>query len=79
MEPIKTISKSKLKAHMLAIFRAIEESGETLIVTDHNRPVLKIEPIRSTKSADELFGAFRPAARFYGDLAEPTLEEWEDV
>ena len=41
-----SISKSKLKAKMLAIFRELEASGEELIVTDRDRPVLKIVPIK---------------------------------
>ena len=43
------ISKSKLKANMLRIFREIEETGEEWIVTDHNRPVLRIQPIAQKK------------------------------
>lgn len=79
MESLRIISKSKLKTHMLAIFREIEESGETLIVTDHNRPVLKIEPIRRKKTVDDLFGILRHEAKFWGDLTEPTIDEWEDA
>ena len=45
-----SISKSKLKANMLRIFREIEESGEEWIVTDHNRPVLRIQPIAQKKT-----------------------------
>lgn len=37
-----TISKSKLIADMLQIFRQIEQSGEEVIVTDNDRPVLRI-------------------------------------
>ena len=33
-----TISKTKLKANMLRVFREIEASGEELIVTDRNQP-----------------------------------------
>ena len=47
-----SISKSKLKANMLRIFREIEESGEELIVTDHNRPVLRIQPIDRKKTVE---------------------------
>ena len=36
------ISKNKLKARMLEIFRELEASGEELIVTDRGKPVLKI-------------------------------------
>ncbi len=40
-----SISKSKLKANILRIFREIEETGEEWIVTNHNRPALRIQPI----------------------------------
>ena len=40
------ISKSRLKANMFEIFRQVEETGEEVIVTDHNRPVLRIQPIQ---------------------------------
>ena len=43
---MQTISKSKLKAHMLRVLREIEENGEELIVTDRNRPALRIQPIK---------------------------------
>ena len=35
---MQTISKSRLKAHMLRIFREIEESGEDIIVTGSKSP-----------------------------------------
>lgn len=37
-----TVSKGVLKAKMLAYFRQVEETGETLVVTDHRKPVLRI-------------------------------------
>ena len=36
------ISKSQFKPRSLEYFRLIEESGETLIITDRGRPVLKV-------------------------------------
>jgi len=74
-----TISKSKLKANMLQIFREIEASGETIIVTDHNKPVLKIVPIQEKRPVDEVFCSWRGKAVIYEDLDLPTLEEWEDL
>ena len=50
-----TISKSELKAQMLQIFRQIEESGEELIVTDRNQPVLRIQPIKQKRTVEEVF------------------------
>ena len=46
---IEPISKSKLKAKMLEIFRQLEASDKELIVTDHGKPVLKIVPIKQKR------------------------------
>jgi len=74
-----TISKTKLKANMLQIFRELEASGEELIVTDHNRPVLKIVPIQEKQSIDELFANFRGKIQILEDLDLPTIGEWSNV
>lgn len=71
------ISKSKLKANMLQIFREIEESGEEVIVTSHNRPTLIIRPIVEKRSMDEVFAPWRGKAVVYEDLDTPTIDEWE--
>ncbi len=74
-----TISKSKLKARMLEIFRQIEESGDELIVTDHDKPVLKIIPIKKKATVEEVFGPYQGKAIFYEDPDTPTLSEWSDA
>ena len=75
---MKTISKSALKARMLEYFRRVEETGEELIVTDHNRPVLRIAPIRRRTPASEMFSDVRGRAVYHGDVLEPTTEEWPE-
>lgn len=77
---MKTISKSKLKAEMLACFRELEAEGGELIVTDHGRPVLKVTPIqRHAPSASEVFEAHRGSVRYHADILEPTTDEWTDL
>ena len=71
-----SISKSKLKANMLRIFRDIEESGEELIVTDHNRAVLRIQPIDRKKTVEEVFGAIQGGVVYREDIDTPTTDEW---
>lgn len=71
-----TISKSKLKSTMLRVFREIEQSGEDLIVTDHNRPVLRIHPINKMQTVDEIFMEFRGKVKYLEDINTPTEEEW---
>ena len=72
-----TISKSKLKAHMLEIFRKIEQTGVELIVTDHNNPVLKIIPYKEKYSTNELFRDFQGKVVYNEDITSTTTDEWE--
>lgn len=74
-----TISKSKLKARMLQVFREIEKSGQTLIVTDRGRPVLKIQAITKKRSVEELFGPLQGQVVYDEDINEPTLDEWSEA
>ena len=61
---------------MFEIFRQIEASGEELIVTDRGKPVLKIVPIKSKQTAEELFGAALGRVRYHEDINTPTIAEW---
>jgi prevent-host-death family protein len=76
---METVSKSALKARMLEFFRRIEQTGEELVVTDHNRPVLRVTPIRPRRSAAEVFGDVRGRVVYHGDILEPTTAEWPDA
>ncbi|HQY93907.1 prevent-host-death protein [Caldilinea sp.] len=76
---MRTISKSKLKTHMLQVFRQIEQSGEEVIVTDNNRPVLRIQPIARKASVDEIFAPYRGKMVIHEDLDLPTTAEWNEI
>ena len=65
---------------MLQIFRELEASGGELIVTDRDKPVLRIMPIQEKKSVDEAFAQFRSGVFYDKDaLDEPTIDEWDDI
>ena len=74
-----TISKSALKAKMLEYFRRVEETGEELIVTAHNRPVIRIAAIRARTPAAEMFADVRGKVVYHGDVLAPTAEEWPET
>ncbi|MDE2846633.1 MAG: prevent-host-death protein [Gemmatimonadota bacterium] len=74
-----TISKSKLKANMLQIFREIEESGEELIVTHNRRPVLRIRPIGTKQPVDRVFEKLRGKVVYHEDINTPTTDEWDEA
>ena len=76
---MQSISKSKLKANMLRVFRELEDSGEELIVTDRGRPVLRIQPVSRKKTVEEVFGAIRGGVIYHEDINLPTTDEWADV
>ena len=75
MDPV---SKSALKAKMLEYFRKVEETGEELIVTDNNRPVLRIVPIRQRIPASEMFSDVRGKVVYHDDVLAPTTDEWPE-
>ena len=71
-----SISKSKLKAKMLAIFRELEASGSELIVTAHGKPVLKIVPLKEENTVAELFASLQGRVTYVGDINRPIQAEW---
>ncbi len=74
-----TISKARLKARMLEIFRQLEENGGELIVTDHGKPVLKIIPLKDTSTVDEVFQELQGQVTYLEDINTPNLVEWGDA
>ena len=75
---MKTMSTSALTARMLEYFRRIEESGEELIVTDNNVPVIRIVPIRKRRRASEVFADARGHVVYREDILAPTTDEWPE-
>jgi prevent-host-death family protein len=73
-----TVSNGVLKAKLLEFFRRVEETGEELIVTDNNRPVLRVTRFTSTQSVKELFADVRGKVLYHEDLLAPTTEEWPE-
>lgn len=76
MDPV---SKGILKAKMLEYLRRVEETGEELIVTDHNEPVVKIVPIRRRVPASVAFGDVRGRVVYHEDILTPTTDEWPET
>lgn len=65
---------------MLEHFRRVEQTGEELIVTDNNRPVLRVTVIRKRLSTAEQFADVRArGVKYHGDVLEPTTTEWTET
>jgi prevent-host-death family protein len=76
---MRTVSKSRLKSHMLELFREVERTGEGIIVTDHGRPTLRVEPIEERFSVETLFADVRGKMVYHADIMEPETDEWSDL
>lgn len=73
---METISKSRFKPRALEYFRAVQESGVPLVITEHGRPVLRIVPYRLDPRAD--IEALRGSILRYDDPIEPVgAADWE--
>jgi antitoxin (DNA-binding transcriptional repressor) of toxin-antitoxin stability system len=74
-----SISKSKLKAKMLEIFRDLEVDGGELVVTDHGKPVLRIIPFEQKSSVTDLFKSIQCQVIYLEDIDTPTSDEWTEI
>lgn len=45
------VSKSRFKAHALALFRQVERTGKPIIITNRGTPVLTVAPYREDPDA----------------------------
>ena len=45
-----TIPISKFTSQTLRYFRELQETGEEIIITDHNHPVVKVSPYKAKPS-----------------------------
>ena len=73
-----TISKSELKARMLEYFRKIEQTGEDIIVTDNRKPVIKVSPLKSKMTPEEVFKEYRGKVHYFENIMTDTSDEWEE-
>jgi antitoxin (DNA-binding transcriptional repressor) of toxin-antitoxin stability system len=72
----KKVSKSVFKARALEFCREVEASGESLILTDHGRPVLEVRPYKEDE-LDPLETLQRSVVR-YERPTDPIADgEWE--
>ena len=76
---IESISKSKLKAKMLEIFRNLEAGGGELIVTDRGKPVLVIIPFERKSSVTDMFASMQGRVIYLEDIDTPTSDEWTEI
>jgi antitoxin (DNA-binding transcriptional repressor) of toxin-antitoxin stability system len=74
----KKVSKSVFKARALEFCREVEASGESLILTDHGRPVLEVRPYKEDE-LDPQETLQRSVVRYDRPTDPIADDEWESA
>ena len=67
------MAAAAFKAECLGVLDRVAETGETVIVTKHGRPVAKVVPLSASDAPASLLGS----VTFHGDLLSPIDELWD--
>jgi len=74
-----SISISDLYLQMFEIFHQLEVSGNELIVTDQEKSILKIIPLKPKYSVNEIFAGLQGQVTYLEDINTPSLPEWGEA
>jgi len=69
-----TVSKTEFKPKAFEYLRRVERNDETVIVTDHGRPVAEVVPYG--QSSRDALKAMRGLVREYREPMAPVDEKW---
>ena len=76
---MKKMAAGAFKAHCLKVMDEVQKKRETIVITKHGKPVVKIVPADQDK--DEIYGFLKGKGKIIGDVVSPALtpEEWGDL
>ena len=73
---MKKMAAGSFKANCLAVMDQVQNTHETVVITKHGKPVVKLVPV--PKDTDEIFNFLADKGAIVGDVVSPALspEEW---
>lgn len=76
---MKKMAAGAFKVHCLRVMDEVRKKRETIVITKHGKPVVKIVPADQDK--DEIYGFLKGKVKIVGDVVSPILtpEEWGDL
>ena len=76
---MKTMAAGSFKTHCLAVMDEVQKKRETIVITKHGKPVVKVVPVEQEK--DEIYGFYKGKMKIHGGIVGPILtpEEWGDL
>jgi prevent-host-death family protein len=70
------LSKSQFKPRALEIMRTVEQTGESILITDHGKEVLELKP-HTPSDTDPLQQLKDSVVRLQGPFTPVDEDEWE--
>jgi len=73
------MAAGSFKVHCLAVMDEVQKKRQTIVITKHGKPVVKIVP--ADKDADDIYGFLKGKVKIVGDVVSPALtpEEWGEL
>jgi prevent-host-death family protein len=74
----KEVSVSKFKAICLELLREVQETGESILITKHGKPVAEVHPPRAKRLRSPV-GVMKGRGEILGDIVSPAApaEIWD--
>ena len=74
----KEVSVSKFKATCLELLREIQETGQSVVITKHGKPIAEVHPPQRRRDRSPI-GIMKGRGEILGDIVSPVVpaHEWE--
>ncbi len=74
-----TISKESIEKNFRKYLSLVEQTGEDIIVTSDNVPLIKLTSLTRKRSVADAFQDVRGKIKYHEDVLQPETEEWGDI
>ncbi len=76
---MKTMAAGFFKARCLAVMDEVQAERETIVITKHGKPVVKVVP--ADKNADDIYGFLSGKGAIKGEVVAPAISpgEWGEL
>jgi prevent-host-death family protein len=76
---MKRMAADSFKVHCLAVMDEVQAKRETIVITKHGKPVVKLVP--AEKDAGDIYGFLAGKGAIIGDAVSPTISrgEWGEL
>lgn len=72
---MKTVPAAKFKARCLALMDQVHDTGQSLVITKHGKPVVKLVPAERDRKS--IWGDLAGVVKILGDIESPVPDNWD--